>query len=181
MIDKNDLVAVGKFHKTHALKGELNAVLDIDPEYAEEGNPLVLELDGIFVPFYTTEIRPKGTTSWLVKLDGVNTEEEARGLVNHRIYAIKEQLKDFMDVEGDFYGVGEFDGYELHDTVTGRTVGKVKRIDDSTANLLFVIETEDGDEIYVPVAEEWIEEIDEGSRVVTMAVPQGILELNNKK
>ena len=33
MIKEEDTIKIGKFQKTHALKGELNALLDIDPEY----------------------------------------------------------------------------------------------------------------------------------------------------
>lgn len=51
MIEEKDIKAIGKFQKTHALKGELNAILDIDSEYVSEGNAVVVDIDGIFVPF----------------------------------------------------------------------------------------------------------------------------------
>ena len=51
MIEEKDLTPVGKFLKTHALKGELNAILEIDPEFFTEGYPLVIDVDGAFVPF----------------------------------------------------------------------------------------------------------------------------------
>ena len=41
MIEVNDIVAIGKFQKTHALKGELNAILEIDSEFLEEGNAII--------------------------------------------------------------------------------------------------------------------------------------------
>ena len=33
MIEKDELLPVGKFRRTHALKGELNATIDIDPDF----------------------------------------------------------------------------------------------------------------------------------------------------
>ncbi len=59
MIEVNDIVAIGKFQKTHALKGELNAILEIDSEFLEEGNAIIAEIDGIYVPFYIKSIRKK--------------------------------------------------------------------------------------------------------------------------
>ncbi len=61
MIKKEDIVEIGKFQKTHALKGELNALLDIDGDYAADGNALVVAVDGIYVPFYAESVRPKGS------------------------------------------------------------------------------------------------------------------------
>ena len=63
MIKKEDIVAIGKFQKTHALKGELNALLDIDGDYAADGHPLIIDIDGIYVPFYAETVRPKGAES----------------------------------------------------------------------------------------------------------------------
>ena len=44
MIDKEKLVEIGKFQKTHALKGELNAILDIPEEY-------VIKPEQIWLPY----------------------------------------------------------------------------------------------------------------------------------
>ena len=50
MITEGEITSVGKLLKTHALKGEMNMMLDIDPGYLEEGNPAILDIDGIYVP-----------------------------------------------------------------------------------------------------------------------------------
>ncbi len=68
MIEKKDIVEIGKFQKTHALKGELNALLNVPEEYVEDGNPLIVEMDGILVPFYTESFRSNDATSFLHKL-----------------------------------------------------------------------------------------------------------------
>ena len=65
MITEEEITSVGKLLKTHALKGEMNMMLDIDPGYFEEGNPAVLDIDGIYVPFYSDSIRTKGSFSFL--------------------------------------------------------------------------------------------------------------------
>ena len=70
MIEASEITAVGLFQKTHALKGELNAILDIDPDYFIEGNAAIVETDGIFVPFFISGIRPKGKTSFLSQSTG---------------------------------------------------------------------------------------------------------------
>ena len=60
MIERDDIKEIGVFQRTHGLKGELNAILEIDPDFFDEGeHPLIVEIEGVFVPFYADSIRDK--------------------------------------------------------------------------------------------------------------------------
>ncbi len=182
MIRKEDLIGVGKFQRTHALKGELNALIDIDPDFfGEDDQPMIVEMEGCFVPFFAESIRTKGQTSYLVKIDRVDTEEQARQFVNKEIYAERKELKEYMAETGEELIDGnELDGYMVSDTSLGE-IGRLLRVDDSTANILLVIEGPDGEEIYLPMAEEFIAEIDPDERKIIMNLPDGLIGLNKKK
>lgn len=181
MIESRDITAIGKFQKTHALKGELNALLDIDPGYVEDGNALIMDVDGIYVPFFATGVRPKGTNSYLVKLDGIDSEEEARQFVNKEIYAVKKNVADYLDLDEDeIADEDELIGYMIIDEETGKEIGEIEDIDDSTQNLLFVVKSEDGEVIFIPAVDEFIMEIDEDRKVIIMNLPAGLLDLNIK-
>lgn len=181
MIQQHDISAVGKFQKTHALKGELNALLDIDSDYLTAGNALIVDVDGIYVPFYVSSVRPKGTASYLIKLDGIDSEEEARQFVNKEIYALKSELAPFLDVdEEELLDEDDLVGYRVEDASTGREVGTIDAIDSATDNLLFIIATDDGEEVYVPAVDDFIVEVDDDSRVIKMNFPAGLLDLNRK-
>lgn len=179
MIKEEEISAVGKLQKTHALKGELNVMLDIDPEYLEEGNPAIIDIDGIYVPFYAESIRTKGSFSYLVKFEGIDSEFEAKKLVNKTIYACKDKLKEYMEENYD-------EDYTLYDDLIGCTIvdtwkgeiGKVVEIDSNTENELFIVETPDGNTIFIPLTEDFIEEIDEDAKVIRMRLPDGLIDLN---
>lgn len=172
MIREDEIKEVGKFQKTHALKGELNALLDIDADFFEEGNPLILDIDGIFVPFFLKSVRTKGSFSYLVTLDGINSEEEARKLVNKAIYAAKEDLLDYYDEE-DLEFADEIAGYKAVDKERGE-IGTIEGIDDSTENVLLIIESPEGDEIYIPFNEAFIDNINDDLKTVFLDLPQGM-------
>ena len=176
MIKKEDIVEIGKFQKTHALKGELNALLDVDSDYVEDGHPFIVEMDGIFVPFYADSIRPKGSESFLVKLRDIDSQEQAQELVNKTIYALRADLVDYFD-DPDMEIVADFVGFTVSDSRFG-VIGKVVDVDDSTANVLFVIETPQGGTVYVPVAEEFINVIDNNRQVIETSLPDGLVDLN---
>lgn len=179
MIRKEDIVEIGKFQKTHALKGELNALLDIEPDYAFDGNPLIVETDGIFVPFYPESVRPKGSESFLVKLRDIDSQEQAQQFVNKKIYGLRADLVDYFD-DPEAELTADFVGFRIVDSSLGE-IGTVTDIDDSTANVLFVVESPDGDTIYVPVAEEFIDAIDDDNMTIETTLPDGLVELNVKK
>lgn len=180
MIESSELTEVGKFQKTHGLKGELNVLLDIDPDFFADGNPLVVDADGAFVPFYVESVRSKGAESFLVKIDGLDTHEEARKMVNRTIFARKDALKEYFGGEdGDFVIEDDLMGYDVSDRKAGR-IGSVSRIDDMTENVLLVVTADDGTEIYIPLAGEFIEEIDDDRRLILTDLPDSLINLNAK-
>lgn len=179
MIKKEDIVEIGKFQKTHALKGELNALLDVEEDFADNSFPLIVDMDGIYVPFYIETIRPKGTESYLVKLKGVDTADDARQFVNKTVYGRRSDLVDYFD-DPDMEVVADFVGFRIVDSRLG-VIGTIRDLDDSTANVLFVVETEEGDTVYIPVAEEFINDIDDEKEEVHTTLPDGLVDLNTKQ
>lgn len=176
MIRKEDVTVVGKFQRTHALHGELNAMLDIDCGFLEEDHPLIIEIEGIFVPFYLESVRPKGSCSSLIKLKGVDCEDEAGNFVNKDIYALKDDVAEYggKNEEGDY--ADDFVGYRIL-TTDGNYVGEITDLDFTTENVLFIVNAGDK-EIYIPVADEYIIDIDGQDKTLTMNLPEGLLDMN---
>ena len=175
MITKDEIIEIGKFQKTHALKGELNALLDVDEDYAADGNPLIVEMDGIFVPFYAESVRPKGSESCLVKLKDVDSQELAQQFVNKNIYALRSELVNYYDVPEDEI-VADFVGFKIVDRHIGE-VGTVADIDDTTANVLFVVNRPDGSTVLIPVADEFIESIYTDAKLIHSSLPDGLIQM----
>lgn len=176
MITKEEIVEIGKFQKTHALRGELNALLDIEGDYITDGHPLIVDIDGIYVPFYAESIRSKGSESYLIQLRGVDSQEKAQKFVNKEIYGRREDLVEYFD-DPDMEVTADFVGFTVLDSRLGR-VGEITDVDDSTANVLFIVETPQGDTVYIPVAEEFIDAIDDDRRIIETSLPDGLVDLN---
>lgn len=178
MIRPEEIINIGKFQKTHALKGELNMISDIDAEYFIEGNPIIIEYDGILVPYYVDSIRTKGSTSFLVKLHGIETETEASQFVNKEIGILKKDAEEWIGEE--LLDTNELEGFTVQDDASGKDIGIIERIDDSTANLLFIVKQNDGEEVFIPANDELIVGINEDTRVIKMILPEGLIDLNKK-
>lgn len=178
MIRLTELAEAGHFNKTHGIKGEISATLDIDIDL-DDVKCIVISVEGIFVPFFVSSCRPKTADTCLLTIDGIDSEAKARQLVNRPFYILRSDIPDDPDDEGDDEGLYASDliGFKVSDASLG-DIGTITGINDSTQNVLFIIETADGKEIYVPVADEFIEEIDSDSETVRTDLPEGLVDLN---
>ena len=102
-----------------------------------------------------------------------NTDEDAKFLLDSPIY-LPNELRKTDDEEVDV-------AYFIHFTVVDANCGKIgviTAIDDSTPNTLFCVDTEQGETLYIPVAEEFFLSIDESTKTIYMDLPTGLLTLN---
>lgn len=170
MIKTEEVYKIGKLGKPHGVKGEITFMFDDDVFDRTECDCLVLSVDGIFVPFFIEEYRFRGSGSALMKFEGIDTQEKAAGLTNTEVYF----LRRLSDGEPDELSWAAIVGYTVTDGDSGRVVGRIAAVDDSTVNTLF--ELEDG--TLIPVQDELIGGVDNDSRNITMTLPDGLLDMN---
>ena len=130
---------------------------------------LVLELDGILVPFFMEEYRFRSDSTALVKFEDIDTQDRARELTNCDVYFPRHLADDDEEELSWTFLVG----FDIVEAKTGKKVGTIASIDDSTANILF--ELEDGR--LIPASEELITDIDKEKNTITIDLPDGILDL----
>lgn len=176
MILSNEISIVGKFNKPHGINGEISATFDI-PLIPENLKFIIADIDGIFVPFFIENIRPKNQSTLLLKFEGFDDEIQVSELSNKDIYLKKSDIPDFEDDEDGIYASDLIDYTIL--TSDNHTIGKITNIDDSTENVLFIIENNSGKTMYIPVVDEFIININNEELTITMDLPDGILEINN--
>ena len=168
MIKKETVYKIGRIGKAHGVKGEVSFMFDDDVFDRVDADYLVLELDGILVPFFMEEYRFRSDSTALVKFEDIDTQDRARELTNCDVY-FPLALVD-KDAPLTLSGLA---GFEIVDAETGKSVGRIATVDDSTANILF--ELEDG--MLIPANDDLITRIDTTSRQITMSIPAGLLEL----
>lgn len=179
MIDRSDICPVGKFLKPHGVNGEISILRDSDTLDFNDYSCVIVDIDGIFVPFFLESVRPKGAGTDLVTIEGISDGHHAASMTNKTVYVLRSEVRDVAaDDEGEAEGfyAGDLIGYDVN--IDGRgLVGKIIGIDDSTANCLFIIETSDGDRQMIPVADEFVTGVNPGHREISMELPAGLLEM----
>lgn len=171
MIRTEDVYRIGKLGKPHGIKGELSLMFTDDVFDRVEAEYLVLQIDGIMVPFFMEEYRFRSDELALVKFEDIDTQERAAELTGCEVFFPRALAE--AD-EGADLSFAQIVGFEIHDETTGKFVGIIDSVDTSTDNVLF--ELEDG--TLIPVAEEWIKDIDNNNKKITMTLPEGLIDLN---
>lgn len=174
MIKKEEVYKIGLFNKPHGIHGELQFTFTDDIfDRVDDCDYLVCLLDGIYVPFFMEEYRFRSDSTALVKLEGVDTAERARMFTNVEVYF---PVKHAEEAEEGELTWNFFIGFQMKDVNHGN-LGEVVDVDTATINTLFVVEREDGEELLVPAQEEFIVEINQQQRVITVELPDGLLHL----
>jgi len=172
MILKTDVIPIGQITKPHGISGEMSFSFTTDIFDREEVPYFIFELEGLLVPFFLTEYRFKSNTTALLKLDGVENDEQARNFAGLTVYLPKSYLEKVEDTEIE---VDYFAGFSLVDSEKG-LLGVISEVDQTTENVLFVIPLKD-DELLIPAGEEYIEKIDHDKKIIYVKLPEGLLDL----
>jgi 16S rRNA processing protein RimM len=150
------------------VRGEISFLCDDDVFDRVDADYLVLEVDGILVPFFIQEYRFRTDNVVLMKFDGIDTQERARELTGCDVF-FPRALAD----EDDAPSLTMLVGFDIVEATTNKKVGRIAAIDDTTANLLF--ELEDGR--LIPAHDELIVAIDPQTQTISMHLPEGLLDL----
>lgn len=173
MIRKEDVYKIGLFNKPHGIHGELSFTFSDDIFDRVDCDYLICLLDGILVPFFIEEYRFRSESTALVKLEGVDTAERARMFTNVEVYFPAGHVDEAVpgELSWDF-----FIGFQVIDVRNG-ALGEITEVDTSTVNTLFVVERTE-DELLIPAQEEFIVDIDQMHKIMTVNLPEGLLSLD---
>lgn len=173
MIKAEDVYRIGIINKPHGVHGELLFTFDDDIFDRVEADYIICMMDGILVPFFFESYRFRSDTTALIKLEGIDTEQQAKRMTNVEVFFPKDHAEELEDNELTW---NYFVGFLINDVNKG-DIGKVTDVDDSTINTLFVVDYK-GTEILIPAQEDFIVDLDREKGVITMQIPERLLDLN---
>ena len=168
-----DSFKIGRLGKTHGVKGELAFHFTDDVFDRVEADYVFVETEGLQVPFFFEEYRFRNDDTALVKFEGIDTANRAAQFTGCDVYFPRE-LCDDNDGELSW---SEIVGFTIRDD-NNTSVGTVTAVDLSTINTLFEVLTPDGSTILLPANDDLITDIDREHKVITMTLPEGIMEVN---
>jgi 16S rRNA processing protein RimM len=160
------LSGIGYFSKTHGIKGHL--ILREDQTLFTEGlKTFFIETSTGKAPYFVTELRDT-IQGLMVKLEEVDSVETAKKLVGKPVFV---ETK-FVDVKEES---DDWKGFELIDKEHG-SLGIVTGSSTNGSQDLLSFEYR-GREVILPLAEEFIEKIDEATKKIWFNAPDGLIDI----
>ncbi len=169
---KSELLRVARVLKSNGTEGEvLIGFREVSPEDLDQKEPVFITFDGLPVPFFIESFSRKGANRALAHLTGVKNLKDAEELTGKDISVRAETLPDAED-SGDSISLDSLTGWTLLNA-DNRKVGEITDYEDIPGNPCLYVETKDG-QVMIPLHEDLILSVDEGSRTLTVAVPEGL-------
>ncbi len=172
-MNKADCFHLGYIAKLHGFKGEVSLFLDVtNPSDYETLDAFFIDIDNHLTPFFVSRFKLKNKGFAAVKLEGVDSEEDARRLLRKGVYLPAEILPE---LEGTHFYDHEIVGFTVKDRKHG-DIGQVSQVIDLAANPLLQVDHQ-GTEILIPLTSDLVQKVDRKAKELHIAAPEGIIEL----
>ena len=167
-----DCFRIGSILKTKGLKGEMQLYVDFDKLDAIKFNTVFIDMAGKLVPYFVASLKfPMKNTAYL-NLEDVDTIEKAAVLVKKNVYLPnkhkpKKNKEEFtlLDLKG-FTAVDIYEG----------ELGVITDIHEYPQQLIATVNYKSC-EVLFPLNEEIIKGIDIVKSIVTVDLPEGLLDI----
>lgn len=170
---KEECFYLGKIVAKFSFKGEVLIKLDTDePETYTEMESVLVEYNDNLVPFFIERSYLHKSTLLRTKFEDIDTEDDAEDMIGTHVYLPLSQLPKLPEDKFYFH---EIIGYDVIDAEHGN-IGKIVSINDTTAQSLFEIE-KDGEQILIPMNDEFIEKVDKKNSQIQVITPEGLIAL----
>jgi 16S rRNA processing protein RimM len=170
---KADCYHLGYIAKLHGFKGEVSLFLDVtNPSEYKGLDALYVDINGNLTPFFIQrfDLKPKGFV--LTKLEGIDSENDAKAILRKNVFLPLEQLPELSGKQ--FYDHEVVD-FTLIDVLYGE-VGKIVQIIDLPVNPLIQVEA-NGKEVLIPFVKDLIQEVDRTNRILKVKAPEGLYDI----
>jgi 16S rRNA processing protein RimM len=173
-MEKKDCFYLGKIVRKYSFKGEVIIKLDTDqPEIYQNMDTVFVDLDNNFIPFFIENSLLQKGNQLRVQFEDVHTEKDADAIMGSDVYLPFSLLPKLT---GNKFYYHEVIGFAIEDVNFG-VVGKIRSINDATAQPLFVIEKGDS-EILIPMIDDLIKKVDRKNKKIIVETPVGLIEMN---
>lgn len=162
-------IRIGKLGKPHGLKGEVRILADKEAflDFLEEGQFILVRS----LPYRILSLRDIG--GLVLTLEGLESRSAIEAFRGQDVFLrFSEDLAQVAAAEDR----NEWIGFHIRDTTSGRQVGPILDVIESAAQWTAVLEHE-GKEVYIPLHEDLVVDLDPETQLLTMALPQGLFEL----
>ena len=171
---KQDCFLLGKIFKMHGYKGEVNIYNNdnIHLNLSDIEFLFIKEENNELIPYFIEKIRTKKKHVLLVKLEDVNSENEALKILKREVYLPNKFLPEMGNINPNKLIVG----FDVIDNTLGK-IGLVDYINDKTPQKLIIVKNKEKN-FFIPYHDNFILNIDLTKKILEVNIPQELIDIN---
>ncbi len=168
---KDDCFQLGHITKTHGLHGEVVFFLDVDdPDEYDDLESILIEVRGELLPYFIESMSVNRDRA-IVALEGVDTIDEGKKLINCPLWMPLDNLEEITDPDRFYYH--EIIGYQVVDEADG-ALGTVSSVVTMATQDLIEMNYK-GQEMLIPINSAIVKTVDRETKTLNVALPEGLL------
>ena len=173
LMTKDDCFQLGHITKTHGLHGEVVFFLDVDdPEDYDDLESILIEVRGELLPYFIESMSVNRDRA-IVALEGVDTIDEGKKLINCPLWMPLDNLEEITDPDRFYYH--EIIGYQIIDEKDG-PLGTVSSVVTMATQDLIAMDYK-GQEMLIPINSAIVKTVDRDAKKLNVVLPDGLLDV----
>ncbi len=171
---KEDCFYLGLIVRKHSYKGEVVIKLDTDePELYANLDSVFVEMNNKLLPFFIESTLLQKGNQLRVGFEDIKNEDDANAILKKPVYL---PLTMLPKLEGNKFYYHEVIGFKIIDEQLGE-VGTIKSINDTTAQVLFILENKDKKEILIPMIDKFLINVNRDKKEIVVNTPEGLIDM----
>lgn len=164
--------SIGKLAATFGVKGELVLVHHLGQKTALKGvQAIFIEIKrDELLPYFVEEARVKNDTELFIKLEGINSKEEARNFLQKQVWLPEETVQQFTNKTAPISYLG------FHIIDNGNDIGEILEVIEQPHQILCRIDLE-GKEALIPMHAQTLLKVDKKKKELHVNLPDGLLDI----
>lgn len=163
---------VGYITKTRGLKGEVQVFFEFDEYEKLEFDVVFADMNGKLVPYFVADSKLQVNKTGYFNFDDVDHIDKAQPLLKKKLY-LPIALMPERDESEFFYT--DLKGFLAIDETLGE-LGEILEVNEYPQQFIAMVSYK-GAEILFPLNEDFIVEIDDEEKILTLDLPEGLLDI----
>ena len=162
-------ILIGKIVNIHGIKGEIK-IYPYTDDIENLSKLKEIYLDEKLEKKYIIKSSKIQKNMLILKLDSIDSVEEAEKLRNMNLYIPKLEVK-----EEDTYYIEDLISLEVIDIKNNVSIGKITYVFNNGANDVYEILTNDGKKVYFPAIKQVVKQVDIKNNKIYVEVMKGLI------
>jgi 16S rRNA processing protein RimM len=172
-MQKSDCFELGYIVKSHGLDGKVQAFFDVeDLDNFIDIDSVFLEQKGSFVPYFIEDIIALDSNKVLIKFEEIDKKDQADVLKGSKLFL---SLSFLPKLENGHFYYHDLISYEVIDSEKGN-IGVVKEFVEASSQVIMTVIFGEK-EILIPFHDDFILEVNNENKTISMKLPGGLVDL----